>query len=142
MALQGPSELLFLPDLVPIVLTGFAVNGIAQGFIFIPLLPDALEGVFIKEGIIEGENEQLDMLIADYGSGLYGTFFSIGQILAPILGGIIKYAIGYRATTDVMMLACLGWAIIFFVFNVGCNIYSKEKEIHESIEQAKAGRSS
>jgi hypothetical protein len=39
------------------MLIGFALNGIAQGFIFIPLLPDALEAVFIKEDIIEGENE-------------------------------------------------------------------------------------
>lgn len=71
------------------MLIGFALNGIAQGFIFIPLLPDALEAVFIKEDIIEGENEALDQLISDYGSGLYGTFFSTGQILAPIVGSAI-----------------------------------------------------
>jgi hypothetical protein len=71
------------------MLIGFALNGIAQGFIFIPLLPDALEAVFIKEDIIEGENEYMDQLISDYGSGLYGTFFSTGQILAPIVGSAI-----------------------------------------------------
>jgi hypothetical protein len=60
------------------MLIGFALNGIAQGFIFIPLLPDALEAVFIEESIIEGENEATDQLISDYGSGLYGTFFSTG----------------------------------------------------------------
>jgi hypothetical protein len=42
------------------------------------LLPDALEAVFIKEEITEGKNEALDQLISDYGSGLYGTFFSTG----------------------------------------------------------------
>jgi hypothetical protein len=137
MSLQGPSEVFHIPDLIPIVLAGFSVNGIAQGFIFIPLLPDALEAVFLEEGIIEGENEQLDMLIADYGSGLYGTFFSIGQILAPIVGSAIKFAIGYRATTDLMMFVCLGWATIFFIFNVGFNIYQKERDIHAKIEKAK-----
>jgi hypothetical protein len=60
------------------VLLGFALNGIAQGFVFIPLLPDALEAVFIKEEIVEGANEELDQIISDYGSGLYGTFYSFG----------------------------------------------------------------
>ena len=60
MVMQGPSEMLGLPDNNVIMLAGFALNGIAQGFIFIPLLPDALEAVFIKERILEGKNEQLD----------------------------------------------------------------------------------
>lgn len=70
--------MLGIPDNNYCVLAGFALNGIAQGFIFIPLLPDALEAVFVKENIVEGQNEQVDQLISDYGSGLYGTFFSIG----------------------------------------------------------------
>lgn len=78
MVMQGPSQMLGLPDNNILMLAGFALNGVAQGFIFIPLLPDALEAVFIKERILEGKNEQLDQLISDYGSGLYGTFFSIG----------------------------------------------------------------
>jgi hypothetical protein len=60
MTFQGPSEVLGYPDEIWIMLVGFALNGIAQGFIFIPLLPDALEAVFIKEEIIEGENETVD----------------------------------------------------------------------------------
>jgi len=60
MTFQGPSEVLGYPDEIWIMLVGFALNGIAQGFIFIPLLPDALEAVFIKEEIIEGENETTD----------------------------------------------------------------------------------
>jgi len=78
MTFQGPSLELGYPDEVYLMLIGFALNGIAQGFIFIPLLPDALEAVFIEESIIEGENEATDQLISDYGSGLYGTFFSTG----------------------------------------------------------------
>ena len=78
MVLQGPSLFLGLPDLIPLFLAGFALNGLSQGFVFIPLIPDAIEAVFIKEGIIEGEDDELDSLISDYGSGLYVTFFSIG----------------------------------------------------------------
>ena len=60
MTFQGPSQELGYPDKIWIMLVGFALNGVAQGFIFIPLLPDALEAVFIKEEIIEGENETTD----------------------------------------------------------------------------------
>jgi len=56
MFLQGPSLLLSFPDWNWIFLLGFAINGFAQGFIFIPLLPDALESVYIKQGITEGED--------------------------------------------------------------------------------------
>jgi MFS family permease len=122
------------------MLIGFALNGIAQGFIFIPLLPDALEAVFIKEGIIEGENEATDQLISDYGSGLYGTFFSTGQIMAPIVGSAIFESIGYRPTTDLMTAVCLIWCLVFFWFNVGFTIFSKEKKIQEKREQAEKER--
>jgi MFS family permease len=48
MFMQGPSLILNLPDWNLLFLIGFAINGLAQGFIFIPLLPDALEAVYIK----------------------------------------------------------------------------------------------
>jgi MFS family permease len=57
-------------------------------------------------------------LLSDYGSGLYGTFFSLGQILAPIIGGAIFEILGFRETTDCMALVCLAWCLIFFLFNV------------------------
>lgn len=98
-------------------------------------MPDALEAVFIKEGIVEGDNEAMDQLISDYGSGLYGTFFSTGQILAPIVGSAIFESIGYRATTDLMTAVCLIWCVIFFSFNVGFTIFSKEKQIKEKREK-------
>lgn len=140
MTFQGPSLELGFPDEVYLMLIGFALNGIAQGFIFIPLLPDALEAVFIKEGIVEGENEATDQLISDYGSGLYGTFFSTGQILAPIVGSAIFESIGYRPTTDLMTAVCLIWCLIFFWFNVGFTIFSKERKIKEKREQAEKER--
>ena len=82
----------------------------------------------------------MDQLISDYGSGLYGTFFSSGQILAPIVGSAIYEYIGYRGTTDFMTIVCLTWCLIFFVFNVGFSIFSREKEIHAWAEQQKQER--
>lgn len=76
--MQGPSELLHFPDNNGLVLSGLALSGIAQGFIFIPLLPDAIEAVYLKENMVEGHNEYYDQLLNDMASGLYGTFYSMG----------------------------------------------------------------
>ncbi len=94
--LQGPSEILGFPDSNIMVILGLGLSGVAQGFIFIPLLPDAIEAVYIKENRIEGENELYDQLLNDIASGLYGTFFSTGQILAPIVGGAVYQATNFR----------------------------------------------
>lgn len=52
--------MLGLPDSNFLLLLGYALSGIAQGFVFIPLLPEAIESVYIKESIVEGENEYQD----------------------------------------------------------------------------------
>ena len=52
--LQGPSEYLGFPNDNAILIVGLGISGIAQGFIFIPLLPDAIDAIYIKENIIEG----------------------------------------------------------------------------------------
>jgi hypothetical protein len=54
-------------------------------FFFIPSLPEVIDAVRIKEGFTE-ENEILN----DKVSGLYGSFYSFGAIIAPILGGILR----------------------------------------------------
>ena len=101
------------------------------------MLPDAIEAVYLKENIVEGSNENFDQLISDYGSGLYGTFFSLGQILAPVLGGILYQFLGYRQTTDFIALSSLLWSGIFFVFNVGIRIFQQERKIKIKKEMLK-----
>lgn len=44
--LMGPSKLLFLPQKLWIFFIGYAINGVSQGFIFIPILPEVLEAVY------------------------------------------------------------------------------------------------
>jgi MFS family permease len=73
-------------------------------------------------------------MVSDYGSGLYGTFFSTGQILAPIVGSAVYEMLDYRYTTDVMTAACLIWCLIFFTFNVGFNIIKEEKANHDKLK--------
>jgi sugar phosphate permease len=44
--LMGPSALLSLPRELWIYFVGYAINGFAQGLVFVPLLPEVLEAVY------------------------------------------------------------------------------------------------
>lgn len=44
--LMGPSYLLAMPRQLWIYFVGYAINGIAQGIIFVPVLPEVLEAVY------------------------------------------------------------------------------------------------
>ena len=132
---MGPSEYLGFPNELWLILLGYCINGVAQGFIYIPLIPEIIESVYHKERIVEGENEWVDMQINDNASGLYGTFYSIGQIVAPILGGALYDALGFRLTCDILALTCLGYAIIFFFLNVGFTVFKQEREFREQMKE-------
>jgi hypothetical protein len=58
------------------------------------------------------------------------------MILAPIAGGALFDAVGkdFRLTTDIMTAVCLGWSLLFFIFNVGFKIYSQEHKIEHMME--------
>ncbi len=85
----GPSSLLRLPDNLGIFLTGYALLGVAQGFLFIPILPEVIDSVYLKQKIVEGEDEYTDGIISDKAAGLYGSFLASGLIIAPLLGSFI-----------------------------------------------------
>ena len=71
-------------------------------------------------------------------SGLYSTFYSIGQILAPTIGGALYDSIGYKSTCDLMFLMCLLFSGFYFVFNVGVTIFQKEALIKMKMQKLKA----
>ena len=54
--------------------------------------------------------------------------------MAPIVGSAIYELLDYRSTTDVMMAACFGWSLIYFIFNVGFKIFKEEKANHDKIK--------
>ena len=60
-----------------------------MGFVFIPILPEIIEAFYDNQKIIEGEDERVDGVISDKAAGLYGSFYSIGMMLSPLLGSLI-----------------------------------------------------
>ena len=61
----------------------------AQGFLFIPIIPELIESYYDTHGIAEGEDAQVDEDIADRASGLYNAFYYIGMIISPVAGNLI-----------------------------------------------------
>jgi MFS family permease len=107
---------------------GYAINGISQGFIFIPILPEVLEAVYQKQELIEGEDEVVDGIVNDKAAALYGLFYALGAISAPLLGSFVYELLNrdWWYTCDVFACMSTIYVVVFFVFNVMPDIH-KEK---------------
>lgn len=88
-AIMGPSYYLGLPNYLWILIVGQAMQGGALGFVFIPILPEMIDSIYVKQHLVEGDDERVDGIISDKAAGLYGSFYSIGMIISPILGSVI-----------------------------------------------------
>ncbi len=138
--LMGPSAILGLIQLKFLFFIGQICNGLGTGMILTPMLPEIMESIYQKEGIIEGEDENLDAIIADKASALYFTSFSLGVIIAPPTGGLV-YDTLFRGTTnrwqktcDVFGIAAGIFTAAFLIFNVLPDI-SKEKENENEMKE-------
>lgn len=97
--------------------------------IYTPMLPEIIEAVYEKTELVEGEDENLDAVLADKASGLYFAFFSLGTITAPPMGsvvyGIVKEDWAY--TCDIFGIAAAIFTVTYLVFNLLPDI-KKERE--------------
>ena len=104
--------------------------------IYTPILPEIIDSVYYKEGIIEGENEHLDAVIADKASGVYMGALSVGVIIAPSAGSFVYDTIlnkNWELTCDVFAIFGAIYTLIFIVFNTLPDL-SKEKEQSKEME--------
>ncbi len=137
--LMGPSELLHLGNNFWIFLIGYGIVGAAQALLFIPVIPEVVDSVYIKTKIKEGRDEYIDGVINDKASGLYGTFLSIGLIAGPLSGSFVHTYKNFNSTCDVFAIAGLIYASIYLIFNVLIDINKDAEEqdkLEENIEKA------
>lgn len=87
--MMGPSAMIGFPDELWLLYVGTGLIGLASGFVFIPILPEVIESVYIKKQLVEGDNENIDNIINDKSAALYGLFYAIGAIISPLIGSII-----------------------------------------------------
>ena len=133
--MMGPSDLLGLPKNIELLYVGTGIIGLASGFVFIPILPEVIESVYINKQLVEGDNENLDNIINDKAAALYGLFYAIGAIISPFIGSVIynhkspgpeEYG-DWVFTCDVFGIASVAYAIFFLVFNVLPDIHKEKK---------------
>ena len=120
LTLFGPSKLLHFPDNVYICVVGLALARHFQGYIFVSLIPELMEGTapHCYRGEIPPE-------VADKLAVIFNFFFDTGGVTAPFIGVALEKATDYRTAGDIMGLVAIAWAIIIVVI-VG------EKEIFKS----------
>jgi MFS family permease len=123
--ISGPSYYLGLPNKLWIMCIGLAMQGAFLGLVFIPILPEMIEAIYASKGLTEGEDERTDGVISDKAAGLYGSFYSIGMIISPILGSLVfenfeKFddTNAFNKTCDLFALATFVYSIIYLIFNI------------------------
>jgi len=88
--LMGPSSTLGLDsNFMPLFFIGMALNGLAQGLFFTPMIPEMLDAIYSKQRISEGQDDMLDVVLADRSSAYYGIFNCWGTITAPMVGSYL-----------------------------------------------------
>ena len=98
-----------------ILLTGYALLSVGCLFFFIASLPEIIDSVIQFEDV-NPEDHQLN----DMASGIFNGFFAFGAIIAPILGGVLKDALGYRYANDtIAIISCVFTVIFVLVYIFG-----------------------
>ena len=126
---MGPSYILHLPDEFWLFMIGYAFLGLGMGLLFIPVIPEVIDSIYLKEGLIEGEDEYVDGIISDKAAGLYGAFLSFGIIISPILGSTLYSIVGnFNKTCDYFGYVSITYTFIYLIFNVIPDIRKDKKE--------------
>lgn len=91
------------------MLSGLAILGVGCSAIFVPLLPEIIEGV--QEKLQRFDSYQVN----DKAAGLNNACYGIGCIIAPILGGYLNDKVGFVHTCEIMALSAFACGIIYFL---------------------------
>ena len=75
---------------------------------FVPTLAEVIE-------ILTAKNIYDPTEISDLSVGMFNSMFSLGNLIAPLLGGTLNYCYSYSTTCDTMAVLSLGFAILFYL---------------------------
>ena len=107
-ALLGPSSLLLLPNSLVFVTIGDVLIGFCLSFALIPLLSELIELLESKGRFDPGQ-------ISDMTAALFNSMFNLGNLLSPLVAGILNDGYGYKFTTDTMMVASALYLVFLFL---------------------------
>ncbi|CDW85626.1 permeases of the major facilitator superfamily [Stylonychia lemnae] len=117
--LQGPSYILGLPDSLILVVIGVSMIGFCLSLALVPLLSELIETL-----------EDMDIYepsqICDMTASIFNSMFNLGNLVAPLIAGVLNDNYGYKFTTDFMLVSTVIYCIIFY-FTM---IYKQDLKIH------------
>lgn len=137
MLMFGPSKTLDFPKELALSASGICIVAFSCALIFVPLLSEIVEAVMAKEGLDEPTEE-----LNDIAAGFFNTAYALGCLIAPIIGGALNDAYGFRITCDIMAFSSGGYSIVFLVIAIVPYIMTSKKvkkqtEIMESLGSSK-----
>ena len=107
--LIGPSKFLNLPPNFWFICAAFPLLGAFNYFAFIPLIPEMLEAMQKKLGVVEGKDLEVDEKINDLVNDIYGFTYAFGNFVWPPLGAFLYMKLGGPETGDT--IACINFTI-------------------------------
>ena len=97
-------------------------------------MPEVIECIQMKYKIVEGHDLEFDDALNDKIAALNGLIYSSSALLSPIFGGVMYDNYGYKTTLNVCMIFMFSLSFIYFSFNCGFNIFSKQRKFDEKIK--------
>lgn len=86
----GPSRVLGFPEKsIPLTMVGLSLLGMGASAIFVPLLSEIIEAIQLRYCV--GDSPY----VFDKASQMFNLAYSVGCILAPIIGGVLNVNLGF-----------------------------------------------
>ena len=130
-ALTGP---FFEEENLIAMCVGLGLSGFLMSFLSIPNMPEMMKGT--REAYPNCDLDHANSLL----SGMLNAGFGIGQAIGPILGSLLYEWVGFRSTMDITAIACLSYALIYFLCAGGCHAYVQTcrnfSKRHESLKRS------
>mmetsp|Transcript_11412 Transcript_11412/g.11427 ORF Transcript_11412/g.11427 Transcript_11412/m.11427 type:complete len:109 (-) Transcript_11412:193-519(-) len=101
---------------------------VAIALVSIPTLPQIIEALQEMSGSTDNP------VLNDKASGFFNACGSFGQVLAPIVGGLLNTYYGFRITCDFMGLVASTYTVIYLFINVLPDCFKKKKGKEIKIE--------
>jgi MFS family permease len=86
---------------------GVSLMGFNLSMALVPLLSEMIESLEDMEIYDPAK-------ISDMTASLFNSMFNLGNLLAPVLAGVLSDNFGYKVTTDCMMISTVVYCIVFY----------------------------
>ncbi len=81
--------------------------GLCLALGLVPLLSELIQ-------VLEDTDKYNPLDISDKASGLFNSMFNLGNLLAPLIAGMLDDFFGYQMTCDIMAVFCFGFSLLFY----------------------------